>query len=48
MQGQDMTGIPFTGFPLKRPQMQIGRPEQTEYPAAEHESEFCCDTQTWD
>lgn len=40
--------IPFTGFPMQHPEMQIGRPEQTTYPAAEAENEFCCDTQTWD
>ena len=48
MEKREIDRLSVTGFPMEPPKMQISKPEQTVYPAAETESEFCCDTQTWD
>ncbi len=35
-------------FPMKKPEMQIGKPEQVTLPDLPVESEFARNTQTWD
>ena len=40
--------IPFTGFPMKQPEMQIEAPAPNPYRSAAEESDFCRDTQTWE
>ena len=35
-------------FPMKKPEMQIGQPEVTDFPETGTESEFARNTQTWD
>ena len=35
-------------FPMKKPEMQIGKPEQVTLPDLPVESEYAHSTQTWD
>ena len=44
----DLTGIPFTGFPMKQPEMQIAQPEPNPYRPVAEETDYSRDTQTWD
>ena len=51
--GYDMTitelnSIPFTGFPMKQPEMQIGAPAPNPFEPVAAETDFSRDTQTWD
>jgi hypothetical protein len=48
MKTPDMTGIPFTGFPMKQAEMQIEAPPAKPYQPVAEETEFSRDTQTWD
>ncbi|MBR5405277.1 MAG: hypothetical protein K6E36_09225 [Oscillospiraceae bacterium] len=48
MDHTDLTGIPFTGFPMKQPEMQIEAPPANPFSAAAEETDFSRDTQTWD
>lgn len=40
--------IPFTGFSMKQPEMQIVTPEPSPYQPVAEETDFSRDTQTWD
>ena len=44
----DMIGIPFTGFPMKQPEMQIEAPAPDPFEPVAAETDFSRDTQTWD
>ncbi len=44
----EKTGIPFTGFPMEQPDMQIAVPEPNPYQTAAEETDFSRDTQVWD
>ena len=48
MDNSDRKGIPFTGFPIRKPEMQIGAPPANPYRPAAEESDFSRDTQAWD
>ena len=48
MNPTDLTGIPFTGFPMKQPEMQIETPPANPYSEVAEETDFSRDTQTWD
>ena len=48
MNQYDMTGIPFTGFPMKQPEMQIAAPPANPLEPVADETDFSRDTQTWD
>ncbi|MBR6419083.1 MAG: hypothetical protein IKS42_01995 [Oscillospiraceae bacterium] len=48
MTGRDMSGIPFTGFPMQHPEMQIGLPAKAEQPKPHETSEYAQDTECWD
>ena len=48
MSGQEPSGIPLTGFPMKKPEMQIGDPEITSIPDVENECEYARNDTTWD
>lgn len=47
MQGAESC-LPSAVFPMRHPDMLIGRPEPSEYPEVSDWSEYACDTQTWD
>ena len=44
----DLTGIPFTGFPMKQADMQIETPPANPYSPVAEETDFSRDTQSWD
>ena len=44
----DLTGIPFTGFRMKQPEMQIAAPAPNPYQTVAEETDYSRDTQTWD
>ncbi|MBP0971064.1 MAG: hypothetical protein J5753_03385 [Oscillospiraceae bacterium] len=48
MEKVNMDCIPFTGFPMKQPDMQIETPAQNPFQPVAEESDFSRDTQTWD
>ena len=48
MDKPDMTGIPFTGFPMKQAEMQIETPPANPYQPVAEETDFSRDTQAWD
>ncbi|MBQ8922541.1 MAG: hypothetical protein IJ060_10370 [Oscillospiraceae bacterium] len=48
MNGTDMTGIPFTGFSMKQPEMQIEAPPANPYEPVAEETDYSRDTQSWD
>ena len=40
--------IPFMGFPMRKPEMQIETPAPNPFQPVAEESDFSRDTQTWD
>jgi len=48
MTAPETVGMPFTGFPMQQPEMQIAVPEKNPYSDVQSETDFSRDTQTWD
>ena len=48
MDARDLSGILFTGFPMKQPEMQIETPAPSQWKQVAEETDFSRDTQTWD
>ena len=48
MDARNESGIPFTGFPMQHPEMQIGLPERTQQVQPHETSEYAQDTECWD
>ena len=48
MEKVNMDCIPFTGFPMKQPEMQLETPAANPFQPVAEESDFSRDTQTWD
>ena len=48
MEKLNMDCIPFTGFAMMQPEMQIETPAPNPYEPVAEETDFSRDTQTWD
>ena len=48
MSGQEPSGILLTGFPMKKPEMQIEAPTESPFREVREETDYSRDTQTWD
>lgn len=48
MEITELNSIPFTGFPMKQPEIQIESPAPNPFEPVAAETDFSRDTQTWD